>query len=224
MKRKVAIRTPLHTAFYARWLGPASSREEPLATCANCSMVAMGYRAELKCCTHFPFLPNFSIGAILTIGAHGQKQALAAAFSKGHSTPLGLFAPPEFESLKTQLGAAGFGREPRLACPFLAGDCTIWEYRPGVCASYFCQSAAADLWKGMETKVNLFEWTLAHEALWRLGFTADETRRMEEARQASQPEGAWFEFIHAKDELYRKAYAKALEVSPQEIAHLMGGR
>lgn len=186
-------------------------------------MVAKGYRADLKCCTYFPYLPNFSIGAILETGTQEQKRVLASTLQKGHATPLGLFAPPEYQALQTELGPLAFGRDPRLICPFLLTDCAIWEYRPGVCASHFCQSEATSLWKDIETKINLFEWTLAHESLWRLGFTTDETRLMENRREAGCPESTWYEYKNAQEELYRKAYVQASMVSPREIAHLMSG-
>lgn len=184
-------------------------------------MISYGFAPDLKCCTHFPYVPNFTLGALLQ-----EKRAspqLNRALNEGHATPLGLFSSPNYERQKDRLGVEGFGRALELACPFLErGQCAIWEKRPGVCTSYFCQSQTPDFWKENERRVSLFEWTMAHEILWRMGFTADETRHMEELRADGCIEKTWYEHRNDPLTLYRRTYELARAVTPGEIRHLMG--
>ncbi len=181
-------------------------------------MVSKGFSVDLKCCTYFPFVPNFSIGALIENGEAQQLEFLAIARRQGRTSPLGLFPSREFEQMKHALGVEAFGRKRELLCPFFNSEsksCSIWTYRPAVCASYFCQSSRANSWKNIEAYGNLFEWTLAHEVLWRAGFTTDETDQMKQR-------ASWFEYADQEDTLYRKSYHLACEVSSGEILELMG--
>jgi Fe-S-cluster containining protein len=166
----------------------------------------------LKCCTYEPFLPNFSIGRLLmrelevsareagdstdsTKGEetdHREKRsavliALDRAFARGVVTPLGLL-PRESRVDGGAAQAAGFGRDPGRRCAFLSesATCLIWHDRPSVCRSYFCVSdqgeAGQAKWREAERKGNEAEWTLAHELLWEMGFTQDETSSFAEWR------------------------------------------
>ena len=145
------------------------------------------FSAALKCCTYEPFLPNFSIGRILLMGvAHQSARAmanvLAEAGAQGRMTPLGLMPRAGSEAVSLE-----FGRNPMKRCQFLSATtavCTIWRERPSVCRSYFCVSdqgsSGQALWKRAEVLGNEAEWTLAHEVLWEMGFTQDETENFAE--------------------------------------------
>ena len=225
---------------YELWL---KSLAMPLAypeiDCRACSQAdsrvpkEFRFSRETKCCTYFPFLPNFTLGALLADEASAGR--VQRALEKGRATPLGLFATPDFEARRIEKGEAGFGRSPDLLCPmFEAGGCTIWNHRPGVCASYFCRSAHAlgpesksdrpNSWRDIEAYLGLFEWTLAHEVLWRCGFTQDEIRKMEESRRSPRFEAkaAWLEFVGREEEFYRRAAVEARGVGTDEVERLMG--
>jgi Fe-S-cluster containining protein len=211
--------------FYGRWLAPEGPYpSEPQATCHECAMVrqpeASAYRESLKCCTYFPFIPNFSIGAQLSAST-AQTQILEQAFAQGVITPLGLFPSQEYLHLKEELGPKAFGRNADLLCPFFNGQCAIWEYRPGVCRSFYCLSRNGEYWKQTEARLNLFEWTMAHEVLWKMGFTADETRQMSDGRYSS-PASTWFEYKNRVFELFERCFVIAQTIKKEEILHLMG--
>ncbi|HVK60576.1 MAG TPA: hypothetical protein VM432_03450 [Bdellovibrionales bacterium] len=233
----VVLKQTFMTSFYARWFGPffPEAPKEPLATCSNCAMV--GCRSEksrdpgpfspdLKCCTYFPYLPNFSIAELLAKKSSTALSLLKSAPQDGVLVPLGLF--PIGDRRFRQAESDDFGRDPRLACPFLSeGSCQIWEQRPTVCASYHCFSVQAEkgleYWWTNEQLGNQLEWVLAHEILWRIGFTDDDTNAMIEAAQDGEGiEETWGEWRNRKAELFAKMREVALTITPDEIADLAG--
>jgi Fe-S-cluster containining protein len=225
------------TPFYSRWFGSffPQTPNEPLSTCSNCAMVGCTSNASkdpgpfdqnLKCCTYFPFLPGFSIAELL----HNKNEAAISMMSstpeEGVLVPLGLF--PDGNRRFRQSESEDFGRDPKLTCPFLKkGACTVWEQRPSVCASYHCFSTAGDrglqFWWTHEQLGNQLEWILAHEILWRIGFTEDDTNAMIEAAQDGEGvEETWGEWRNRKPELFAKIRETALTITPDEIRELAG--
>lgn len=191
------------------------------------------FSRSTKCCTYFPFIPNFSLGGLFestrdSVGLLRLREALA----RGRVTPLGLFPEPRFEARRIELGEVAFGRSEELLCPFyerVQGHCTIWAARPAVCFSYFCRSTYGDfgvnLRKNIEAYLNLFEWTLAHEVLWRLGFTQDDVRCMEEARKSLlefKPRSAWGTELGFEGEFLKRCASMARMVTAEDVKELMG--
>lgn len=239
----------IYPPLYEHWLRPrlAVAVTESLATCDDCAMVRPAgltrdpgpFRADLKCCTYFPFVPNFGLGAMLAADAAGAGARFAAARAQGLFLPTGLHAAAERELLQADAGPDGFGRDPRLLCPFhdrARNRCGVWANRPGVCATYFCKSErGADglaYWRAAEEYLNHFEWSLANWAAARLGL---DDERVEMCKAALSIEEAGEErdyFLRAAwgDDHGREAafYARALEaaraIAPAELAGLLGPR
>jgi Fe-S-cluster containining protein len=168
------------------------------------------FHANLKCCTFEPFLPNFTLGRMLSegtlIGTHDAR--LADAIRKGCLTPLGLLPASDPSSFGTSEGTSekpDFGRNLSARCSFLGerAQCTIWMHRPSVCRSYFCVSdlgpAGQAQWKAAEEKGNELEWRLANEVAWDLGFTQDEIEN-----------GEWAEWRGREFEFFKKCSERAL--------------
>lgn len=118
-----------------------------------------------------------------------------------------------------------------MLCPFFDSareSCGIWDFRPGVCATYFCVSEHGEkgqrFWKSVEEQVNSFEWTLAHASLWRMGFTQDELQQMEElrSREDALASRLWLEWRERKFDLYVESYRQAEQITSDELAELMG--
>jgi len=182
---------------------------ETRATCSTCVMAKSDWPREardpgpfapsLKCCTFEPFIPNFSLGRILS--------ANPGIALDGQLTPLGLI-PRRSE-------AGDFGREAESRCAFLTdgATCSIWQNRPSVCRSYYCVSDLGEkgqgLWREAERLGNEAEWTLAHELLWSLGFTQDEIDQR-----------TWAEWRGRERELYletaRRAFGESYN-SPDSV-------
>jgi Fe-S-cluster containining protein len=235
----------VYPPFYSHWLKARlpGSITERLATCDNCAMLTPSgltrdpgpFNADLKCCTYFPFIPNFALGALLSEGAHAELRLNTAA-QQGLLLPLGLFASPEHENLAKKFGAKGFGRRQELLCPFFdsaESGCSIWMYRPGVCASYFCKSERGaeglEFWQAIESYLNHFEWSLANETLLRLGFTNDDLELSEAAMLAEPGEEraamihvAWAEWANRKVEFLKSCTDRSRDVVDDALSAVLG--
>lgn len=144
------------TPLYDRWVGailPGSLPLEPHATCDNCAMCAEGpdedhsFRADAKCCTYMPWLPNFSVGGALLDGGEETGEGRDSIRRRMSDTrwlsPLGLMRTPSARLLGELGGQGSFGRSSALLCPHFSeragGSCSIWQYRNGVCATWYCK-------------------------------------------------------------------------------------
>ena len=191
------------------------------------------FKLNLKCCTYFPYLPNFGIGMMLEAYPNSRVR-LEAASQRGLLLPLGLFASPELEA---EMKASPFGQRSDLLCPFFDSvqmGCSVWTHRPGVCTTYFCKSErGADglaFWADVESYLNHFEWSLANETLWRIGFTMDDLALCDHAMltDESGPERdyyvtkAWAEWSDRRLELFAECARRAREITSNELNELLG--
>jgi Fe-S-cluster containining protein len=142
---------PLLDAFFDR---PVV--EERRATCDDCAMCDKGqpspvpmeyFLPDAKCCTYFPQLPNYLVGAILADPspdvAEGKKRLRAIIASRIGVTPHHVTRPRKMALILNAYGP-GFGRAKSLLCPFfdrenLNASCTIWRHRETVCMTYYCK-------------------------------------------------------------------------------------
>lgn len=214
---------------------------ETRATCASCTMAHPPqnetlrdpgpFSTDLKCCTYFPFIPNFSIAHAASL--RGEWSAFVDSSRDGLLSPLGLFPPSEAglaASNPAEVSFKGFGTDAVKKCPFLIdARCSIWAARPSVCASYFCVSshgrAGLDFWSRAEDFGNKFEWTAAHLVLWRAGFTSDETDAMLAAVESGSQEAitaSWLEWRGREHALYVKLTEISRELRAHEVLELMG--
>lgn len=188
---------------YGRWLAeilPGPLPAQPLATCHDCAMMpadapeagARYFRAETKCCTFVPMLPNFAVGQILADpdpeAAAGRETVLARIAARNGVTPLGLAQPLSF-SLRYRHSPLGFGQDGGLRCPHLVGErCGIWKYRESTCATWFCKHERGALGWRLFDEVRELLSKLEHElSLWcagALGFEVDALSRLPESHPA----------------------------------------
>lgn len=240
-------RSPLFPQSYTHWLSARLPGEvsESLATCDSCAMVAPSgltrdpgpFKAHLKCCTYFPFVPNFGLGAMLEEHGELARARIRAAAQKGLLLPLGLFASPEQEQLVRKAGKKGFGKREDMLCPFYdktAMGCSMWKQRPGVCATYFCKSEreeeGLEFWSDVESYLNHFEWTLANATTWRLGFTEDDAENCEAVMLTEEPgperdwlvRAAWAEWAGREEEFFKLCAQRAREITQEELSELLG--
>jgi Fe-S-cluster containining protein len=224
---------------YRYWLEKRllGSRSESLATCENCAMVKPSgttrdkgpFLSHLKCCTYFPFIPNFSLGDI-------RSDKIKRAKSNGILLPIGLFPSQNQQDLVIELGSTGFGRRSELLCPFfdsIQNQCSIWEQRPGVCTSYFCKSEKGKkglhFWSEVEKYLNHFEWKLSCEVIFQMGFTENEIAYCQGAIDLETAEeerkffvqAAWGKWQSKKIEFYKQSRAIALSISSDEIGEIL---
>lgn len=222
---------------YERWLGARVPvrRDEPLSTCDRCAMVCPQpptrdpgpFRADLKCCTYFPYIPNFSL------------YGMSIAPSGGCVLPTGLHVAPEREALARELGPGAFGNDERLLCPFydrVQNRCGIWDRRPGVCATYFCRSTEAEdgfaFWRTVEEYVNLFEWQMANHLARALDVGDERIEMCKAALSIEEPgeereyfvRAAWAEDFDRQGEFFTRCAELAAGMSAGEVESLLGDR
>lgn len=167
---------------HARWLsetleGPLP--EETQSTCSACPMClpaaeigrspVRAFSPNTKCCTFWPTLPNYLVGAILsdttTGGAEGRRRVAPGAMS-ADVTPLGIGPSQAYQAMYSALSVSSFGVSEDLRCPYYeAGQCTVWKYRNGVCATWFCKpdrgSGGERVWREVHSLLGHIERTVA---------------------------------------------------------------
>ncbi len=171
---------------------------ESEASCLDCVMLPgeekpdhprrTWYSSHTKCCTFFPSLPNYLVGAILSAetndmaeGRHRVESAIAAGSGV---YPHGLFPTPRQHHLYLTHGRQVFGRSHRLRCPYLDDDgrCTIRSQRNAICSCWFCRHVAGQdgrrFWSTVKNYLLQVEQVLTLVALDRLAWPPDEVARM----------------------------------------------
>lgn len=231
---------PFFPASYTPWLAKRlpGSLPETQATCNTCAMVKPTgltrdkgpFLNNLKCCTYFPYVPNFSLGAI-------DENKILKALPRGILLPVGLFPTAEHQDLVAELGIKAFGQKSELLCPFFdtaQNQCSTWDTRPGVCTTYFCKSdygkKGLDFWADVEKYLNHFEWQMACHVIRELGMGENEiaycqgviSPETEDDEREYFLQAAWGKWFSKKYEFYKEASRVASTVSVDQVAGLIG--
>jgi Fe-S-cluster containining protein len=120
--------------------------------CISCSKNKSS-RGYVKCCDYFPFIPNFLVG----FGLKDNNILWKELFQNPEiiKQPLGLIAT---KALKEKLKS----KNDSSHCYFYqikSGQCKIWDHRPKVCETYFCdlnlkeKSISKHLTKSIDTEM-----------------------------------------------------------------------
>lgn len=166
----------------------AMEPQETKATCDQCIMAKphnrgkIFYKPDLKCCTFYPFLPNYVVGAILSGKASVSSSALEQIQQKiqnrEYSLPLGLVAPPRYQVPFNQRKKNEFGQREDWLCPYFDREnknCGIWRHRGAVCTSFYCKSSygmrGLRYWDELSNYLTYVEMALMEEALVMLDFS-----------------------------------------------------
>jgi Fe-S-cluster containining protein len=221
------------------------------STCGNAVEPVDGasrlFRADTKCCTYFPRLPNYLAGAILSDDspelAEGRRRIEARIRSRVGVTPLSL-GPPARYSLLYRSGRDAFGKARSLRCPYYSdegsGLCTIWRHREAVCSTFFCKHVAGEdgrrFWSKLKGYLALVETQLSRYALLQLdpdyllsGRDPSDSERALDAGELDElppsPESyarIWGAWLGREEELYRKSYSIARALDPERVRELLG--
>ncbi len=126
---------------------------ESFATCSDCAMKPRAgqmlpehrlvFKAESRCCTYHPDLPNFLAGRALRRGGIGAQKIRARLEHLDTRHATGIVRPPELEVQYQELGKASFGNLEELTCPYWVSgvhNCSIYADRNGVCRTWHCKS------------------------------------------------------------------------------------
>ena len=150
--------------------------EEKKATCEQCIEAPKKYDAHLKCCTFWPFLPNFTVGYILKQKGKSYQNAQTILKKlikeKSFVLPMGVVAPPWYQKEFLQNKDKIFGRSEKMLCPYYQTNtqsCGIWRFRGSVCTSFYCKSSFSQkgksFWRSLEDYLSYLEMALAEEVL-----------------------------------------------------------
>jgi hypothetical protein len=100
------------------------------------------FRADVKCYTYMPSLPNFLVGGLLANQANTRAVGTMMDRLEFGSGVTALFV--ERTALFGHVydsARSAFGRAPALRCPYLEEDarCGIWSHRNSTCSTWFCK-------------------------------------------------------------------------------------
>jgi Fe-S-cluster containining protein len=167
------------------------SIEEKKATCDECAMVAgrhrgkLTYAENLKCCTYYPFMPNYLIGAALqddSLETSLQRDLREIIIRRKYSLPIGFLAPVRYQLAFNKRKPSEFGQRADWLCPYynqISNNCRIWKFRSAVCTTFYCKSSYGSgpnsvglrFWHELSEYLTYVEMALLEEALIRLDFS-----------------------------------------------------
>lgn len=163
----------------------ALNPEEKLADCSNCFKTKSQapkphFSSQTKCCTYYPFLPNYLIGGILqdTSLPEPRRQIVKSRIlSRQFMLPIGGSAPPVYQQKFRNKDPEDFGNRMDLLCDFydsVKGGCSIWQWRGHECTTYFCHSSYGEkgenFWQRIRSLLFELEMYLSQMAMLHLGF------------------------------------------------------
>lgn len=224
---------------------------EKKATCHQCIMSRpqfrgkYPYRSELKCCTFYPFFPNYLVGATLSDSSlESAHQVIREKIkSREFALPIGLVAPLGYQYQFQNRKPEDFGQREDLLCPFYdqsLQSCMQWMNRGVVCTSFYCKSdtgkTGLQFWHQLSDYLANVEMALMEEALVYLDFSPRRVNEMtdflnrqefnkRETRQWKITEEKFQYFWNAyKDpiEFYKKSYQIVTEFDRKHLKEVLG--
>jgi hypothetical protein len=253
---RASLRDALPSVY--RSLLPAFFELEPppeeKATCASCAMCPPAgveppegvayFRADLKCCTYFPTLPNYLVGALLADAdpalAEGQRRVRARIAGHVGVSPRWVEPSRKYRLLHKAARITSFGRAPSLRCPYYVEDgglCSIWRHRESECATWYCKyDAGADgeaFWKALSAYLRALEVALSSHALSQVApelpvpEVRDGVLTLEEiedrAPAPAEYAALWGEWLGREEQLYLRCHEVVRGLGQSELAALTGG-
>lgn len=228
--------------------------KEKAATCSDCAMCAeagdvtsLGIRfsKETKCCTHYPKLPNYLVGAILENNdlkiRKGQERVHQIIRSRVGVVPLGILSTRKYDLLYRQSPLA-FGKSSTMLCPFFRKDeglCSIYPFWNATCITWFCKyNAGYDgqiFWIALLRYLGHVERVLAQYAIYKIGLEAGNilfpktiTEPWTERDFDDQPpdedayQRQWKEWAGREEDFYKEAYGLILTLSRDDFDRMAG--
>ena len=228
--------------------------EETAATCHDCAMWKKSevdqpdefyYLKETKCCTYYPNLPNYLVGALLSDTdlslESGRTQIRKTIQSRIGVMPYGLRCPGKLALLINNSPDA-FGRSPSLLCPYYdkkEGKCMIWPFQDASCNTWFCKFAAGEdgkaFWLSLKNYLKTVEKTLIRYTLYKMGWIPKKTILEEpsdsqlKARDVDdQPldqesyRDVWGDWVNREEEFYKETSRLVHSLTPGAFEKIGG--
>ncbi len=228
---------------------------ETAATCADCAMSAapegmamfrVAFSRESKCCTHYPNLPNYLVGALLSDTGQkseaGRRRVREAIHSGVGVSPRGVRRPRKFDLLMRSSERGFFGRSASLICPFFErerGICTVRPFWDAVCNTWFCKYSLGQegmsFWLAVRRYLLWAEETLIRYSLRELGWRAEEIIRQGEDKgplsvgeldqsplDKETYRALWGDWAGREEEFFRECYGLVAALSHSRFERLAG--
>lgn len=226
--------------------------EETKATCDTCAMSRpqhrgkTHYRADLKCCTFHPFLPNYMVGALFLENSATEAHRIFRdkIERREYALPLGLVAPVSYQVEFNHRHDGDFGQREDWLCPYYNKEnqnCNVWRHRGVVCTTFFCKSSygktGLKFWEKLGNYLWYVELALLEEALVLLDFSPrqvmtllDYHNRHEgtKAELASkvlpekQSRELWNGYFEDQEGFYKKAYNIVANLDKKSFHEMLG--
>lgn len=221
---------------------------ETKATCHNClrsrdRRFEYLYQAHLKCCTFFPFVPNFAAGGIIHHQLKGAEVIKNKIQKREFSLPLGIFPTLKFQYEFMNREYTDFGNREDLLCPYFdkeSLDCQIWQFRGVVCTTYYCTSnkgkAGQTFWRFLSDYLSYVEMALSEECLVQLDFSPrdlsdqlsflnrtewESVETIKEVLDAKEFKSFWNGYDQY-EKFYLKCYDLVCNLSKKEFKEILG--
>jgi len=253
-EQRVIDRLP---SFYSKFLPKFFERLIPVETMATCGDCAMWPEAErsfperisfnkaTKCCTHYPNLPNYLVGALLSSTDPAHKEGRDRVLRKIHRrvgvTPRGILRPEHY-SLIIKTTPDAFGKSKSLVCPYFQQDegrCTIWNFNTANCNTWFCKHDAGEVgrlfWKALKEYLSNVQNTLIDYTQFKLGLAPGKIMLSAAARQSITPDeldneppderlfqDLWGGWTPRVDDFYKEAFRQVSSLTKREFGNIAG--
>lgn len=227
---------------------------ETKAQCSQCNMAQpdkrrrFHYQNDLKCCTYYPFTPNYIIGEVLqnyetSISADKFKNMIRL---REFALPIGLVASGEYQKKFSERLPDDFGNDRKLLCPYfdkLNNQCSIWEFRGSVCRGYFCKSSYSrtglKYWELFKEYFGHIEMVVAEELISELGYSPKDVTAQIELLQIyefenqihnqrtlseSQQKNYWSQYYLQEIEFYKNCYLELQKWNRKKFQEVIGDR
>jgi hypothetical protein len=157
-------------------LADQSFPDEPLATCASCTMTVpdqpVVFTARARCCTYHPRLPNYLAGRALRRGDLGSERVRTRMELAEGVTAMGIQPPASWLQRWGNRTPTSFGRDEALTCPYWVEGplgCSIHPDRESVCRTWYCKLAhgarSQAVWEALHSTMAGTEETVAQFCL-----------------------------------------------------------
>ncbi|MBW2623079.1 MAG: hypothetical protein JRD68_09260 [Deltaproteobacteria bacterium] len=253
-EQRVIDRLP---AFYSKFLPRFFERPIPVETMATCGDCAMWPEAErsfsekisfnkaTKCCTHYPNLPNYLVGALLSSidPAHqeGKDRVLEKIHRRLGVTPQGILRPEHY-SLVIKNTPDVFGKSKSLVCPYFQQDegrCAIWNFNTANCNTWFCKYNAGEdgrlFWKALKEYLSDVQHTLTEYTQFKLGLAPGKIMLSAAAGQSITPDeldnepldeksyqNLWGDWGPRVEDFYKEAYQQVASLTKRDFGNIAG--
>ena len=203
------------------------------------------FSKETKCCTYYPNLPNYLVGALLSKNDPGLKKGQELVHEIIHSrlgiVPLGVRRTRKYELL-TKQALNAFGKSRIMVCPFFEQDeglCTIRPIWNATCNTWFCKYNTGHdgqrFWIALRRYLSRMEKVLSQYVAYKMGFEArdiilpkTDTEPWTEKDLDDQPpditnyKEQWKRWVGREEDFYKESYGLIIGLSRDDFDRIAG--